>query len=335
MLEPTLDALAFLHEKGFAHCRLKPSNIQVVDDQLKLSVENIRRSSALTRPPDTLDIYDAPERARGEVSPACDIWSLGAVLVEALTQIAPLWDRESTIDPKVPPSVPAPFKQIAQECLRIDPDLRCTPGEIRMCLQAKAPIPHRTADKVLKPSRKRPVAILASCAVVLLAAIAVLMVRSHQTAPAPQQMALPARNLRPQAGYSSGSGSGSGADSGAKTGFSVSNSGASGPTSAADGPGIQCSRPCGQWQGRPSSYAGSPGKGHEHHSWHSSSEHQAQCGRKRHGQRCIYCIAGAEQIFRESGARSSALMEIYACRGKWTGRCQCVAAEICVPSIGN
>ena len=46
MLEPTLDALAFLHEKGFAHCRLKPSNILVVDDQLKLSVENIRRSSA-------------------------------------------------------------------------------------------------------------------------------------------------------------------------------------------------------------------------------------------------------------------------------------------------
>src|SRR5713226_9453226 len=37
MLQPVLDALSYLHEKGFVHGHLKPSNIMVVDDQLKLS----------------------------------------------------------------------------------------------------------------------------------------------------------------------------------------------------------------------------------------------------------------------------------------------------------
>ena len=189
MLGPTLDALAFLHEKGFAHCRLKPSNILVVDDQLKLSVENIRRSAATTRPPDTLEIYDAPERSLGKVSPACDIWSLGVVIVEALTRIPPFWSSSSTNDPNVPVSVPAPYKQIAQECLRVDPGLRCTLGEIRSCLQPQAPFPPPAANDVQtvknlrKPPRKGRVAILAACAVVLLAVFAFLMVRWHQTAP--------------------------------------------------------------------------------------------------------------------------------------------------------
>ncbi len=62
----------------------------------------------------------------------------------------------------MPLSVPAPFAQIAQECLRLDPALRCTLDEIGNSLQTGAPIPHRTAKSVAKPTRKRPVAILAS-----------------------------------------------------------------------------------------------------------------------------------------------------------------------------
>ena len=37
MLGPTLDALAYLHDSGFAHTRLKPANILAVNDQLKVS----------------------------------------------------------------------------------------------------------------------------------------------------------------------------------------------------------------------------------------------------------------------------------------------------------
>ena len=35
MLGPVIDGLGYLHEKGFVHGHLKPSNILVVDDQLE------------------------------------------------------------------------------------------------------------------------------------------------------------------------------------------------------------------------------------------------------------------------------------------------------------
>ncbi len=183
MLGPIFDALTYLHGKGLVHGRLKPSNIMVVDDQLKLSVENIRGASAIPKPPQMLDIYDAPKGTFIKLSPASDIWSLGVTMVEALTQIPPAWNRSGPNEPIVPSTVPAPFAQIAQECLRLDPALRCTLNEIRKSLETGAPIPHRTAKSVSSPTRKRPVAILATCAAVLLAIFAVLVIHSHQTAP--------------------------------------------------------------------------------------------------------------------------------------------------------
>ena len=41
MLGPILDALSYLHGKGFVHGHLKPSNILVVGDQLKLSSDRL------------------------------------------------------------------------------------------------------------------------------------------------------------------------------------------------------------------------------------------------------------------------------------------------------
>lgn len=191
MLGPIFDALTYLHDKGLVHGRLKPSNIMVADDQLKLSVENIRGASAIPKPPQMLDIYDAPEIKLIKVSPASDIWSLGVTLVETLTQSPPDWNRSGTSEPIVPSSVPAPFAPIAQECLRLDPALRCTLNEIRSSLEMGTPIPHRTARNVHKPSRKRRQTIVAACAVVVLAAFAVLMLRSHQTEPSSMPAARP------------------------------------------------------------------------------------------------------------------------------------------------
>src|SRR5579859_2345597 len=41
MLPPLLDALAYLHQQGFAHGHLKPSNVLADDNQLKLSIDQV------------------------------------------------------------------------------------------------------------------------------------------------------------------------------------------------------------------------------------------------------------------------------------------------------
>jgi hypothetical protein len=47
MLAPVLDALFYLHEKGFVHGHLKLSNIMVVDNQVKLSGDSLEVTGEL------------------------------------------------------------------------------------------------------------------------------------------------------------------------------------------------------------------------------------------------------------------------------------------------
>src|SRR5713101_1240813 len=85
-LLPLLDALSYLHSRGLVHGRVKPSNIMAVGDQLKLSSDSVRAANesgdlALPR-----SAFDAPEVARGGMSRASDIWSVGVTLVRCLSQ---------------------------------------------------------------------------------------------------------------------------------------------------------------------------------------------------------------------------------------------------------
>ena len=86
LLPALLDALAYLHSKGFVHGRVKPSNVHAMGDQLKLSADQIVSFAELNPVPTRRDVYDAPETAAGIVSPAGDVWSIGVTLVAALTQ---------------------------------------------------------------------------------------------------------------------------------------------------------------------------------------------------------------------------------------------------------
>ena len=130
MLEPVLDALVYLHSKGFVHAHVKPTNILAAGDRLKLSIDGVCRADApspeLVRP----SPYHAPEAANGVTSPAGDAWALGMTLVEALTQHLPSWQPEQKADPVVPKSLPAPFLEIAHNSLRRDPKRRWTVGDI-------------------------------------------------------------------------------------------------------------------------------------------------------------------------------------------------------------
>ena len=83
MLGPVLGALSYLHNRDLTHGHLRPTNIMVVNDQLKLSPDFGWRSR-------TRNIYDPPEAGLGNLAPTADIWSLGVLLVEALTQQLPV-----------------------------------------------------------------------------------------------------------------------------------------------------------------------------------------------------------------------------------------------------
>jgi serine/threonine-protein kinase Stk1 len=191
MLVPLVDALSYLHGRGFLHGHIKPSNIMVVDDQLKLSADSLQVEGEPGKPSPALSVYDAPERATETISPDADVWSLGITLVEALTQHPPVWDRATTREPLVPESVPQPFADIAQKCLRWDPARRCTLSEIKFRLE---PVPAQPPSKVsalpeppseprnTAPAKQR-IAMLVAAALVLIAVIGALLLRSHKTPP--------------------------------------------------------------------------------------------------------------------------------------------------------
>jgi len=192
MLDPLLQALSYLHAKGFTHGHLKPSNILVVNDHLKLSSDNIQPASKPYAKIQAGDIHDAPECSTGAVSPATDIWSLGVTLVEALTQHPPAWDRGAKNDPVVPPSIAEPFAGIARESLRTDPARRCSLDDIGDRLKA----PQTTQESPAVPVQSSPVfqsetaapakfrlLFFVAPALVALALIAFLLMRSQHAEP--------------------------------------------------------------------------------------------------------------------------------------------------------
>jgi len=134
MLLPTLDVLDYLHGHGMVHGDIKPANIMAAGDELKLSSDGIRPVGNSEAPVESRSMYAAPERVKGAILPSGDIWSLGTVLVEALTNRLPTRDKTDEQDPKLPEDIPQPFGDIAAHCLNSDSGRRWSTAEIRECL---------------------------------------------------------------------------------------------------------------------------------------------------------------------------------------------------------
>jgi serine/threonine-protein kinase len=202
MLDAVLDVLSYLHGKGFVHGHIKPSNIMAAGDQLKISSDSLYTAGELVKHFPAPSVYDAPEGATGTISPAADVWPLGVTLVEALTQHPPVWARSTDREPIVPESIPQPFAGIARECLLSDPARRCTLSDVKARLEAAPPqqVPATEPEKAA-PAKLRVPALVAA-ALVLFAAIAVLLLRSHPTQQSPptgKQQPVPATAaLQPQ-----------------------------------------------------------------------------------------------------------------------------------------
>ena len=121
LLGPVLDALAFLHERGWVHARVQPTNILVVGDQIKLAGDTAVRASTVSLPVRT-SLYDPPDASR--LTAAADVWALGVTLIEALTQHAPL--PQTAEAPALPDGLPVALSHLIQRCVRIDPADRPT-----------------------------------------------------------------------------------------------------------------------------------------------------------------------------------------------------------------
>jgi eukaryotic-like serine/threonine-protein kinase len=152
-------AIAYLHEHGYLHLDLKPSNV-VVDAGRAIVVD-----LSIAQPPGTGSrglgtwCYLAPEQALGRLlGPAADVWGIGSVLFEALTGRGPFEGAEHEEDtdvetdedgPEVYPQLtgrappvrslrrlPAALANAVDRCLEPEPARRPSVAELAAALES-------------------------------------------------------------------------------------------------------------------------------------------------------------------------------------------------------
>ncbi len=145
-------ALHYLHAHDVLHLDLKPSNIISEGRLAKIIDLSIARSPGQGREGAGTTQYMAPEQITGGyLSPATDVWGVGAVLWEATTGEEPFnADDEDDEEPsyeqlerRIVPirsyrRVPAAFASLVESCLEPDPAHRPTVDELREGLTALA-----------------------------------------------------------------------------------------------------------------------------------------------------------------------------------------------------
>ncbi len=140
-------ALVAAHEAGVIHRDLKPGNIMIRPDgyvkvidfglakTVRLRAGNSGRSMTLTRPGSIVGTVDymSPEQARGEsVDHRSDIWSLGVILYELLTERRPFEGETENhlivgiLDAKIPSlpnrdALPSGLPEIVERALSKNP----------------------------------------------------------------------------------------------------------------------------------------------------------------------------------------------------------------------
>ncbi len=146
MLAAVLPTLDFLHENGFVHAGVKPSNIHATGDNVKLSADRIvpAGESASTWP--LAAPFAAPESV---LFPASDMWSLGVSICETLTKVLP---QQRPSGRFVLPALPPPYEEIVRSTLVEDVTLRITLDQVRSLLDPSYAPKHRATPSTNEPA---------------------------------------------------------------------------------------------------------------------------------------------------------------------------------------
>jgi TonB family protein len=190
MLPPIVEALAFLHQSGFVHGRIRPSNIMAADNRLKLSIDALNRvgEHSIER---AGGAYEAPEADISGLSPASDVWSLGVTLLAVLTQQEPHWNPNDRGRVGIAETVPQPLGEILRQCLQVDPQKRCTLSDILSQIQPsqsqtrdREPATPVVAHRHQEPKKRQTGVALVIAALLLIAVVGGAILLRERSTPA-------------------------------------------------------------------------------------------------------------------------------------------------------